>query len=531
MRKLNFGHYRSLLGLFGQSLLVKLYYLTSKFMNKLKIRIPEQTLEVDYEVESVTTSLNQVITTNPPVTVPFPTPIVTEPAPTPSISVGINNITEEFNSLVESGKSAKTFEGGTYEIKAISTQVLRSMLTLAGNDTTLIFGKERYDKWKDEPQQSSLFFLDNGADFYSRGINFCQPKQLVNVEPWMPTLFSAKPDHKIKWSAIVENCDTTKNGRNGGFGLGTLYGSETGNLIAAINYKHLGNGFLEGKANIGGAREGILKVYLKNVITDGANEEEFGSNRLLVRGFVKDNIFTITSDHYTSFLYNHFFNTDKNDNFAHILHIGRFTFMIDDIEAVIDDKRIKLRPNAKGVTRIRLIDGKIYTPQRESHAGDRIGGITMKEKWRDEHPIWSNNFNPKGSEIAYHPYLKPDALGNLTDFSNVEWLSSWDQEGIEQDAYLISKGNDNFRTYPHTEFGKSWEILRGMIVGHNMYNHREITLYAENVVQKGYYRQTSHSGKSLGYYIVNSQGFKDEFNFNGEVKSTTLTLEQFRNLS
>jgi hypothetical protein len=205
--------------------------------------------------------------------------------------------------------------------------------------------------------------------------------------------------------------------------------------------------------------------------------------------------------------------------------------MIDDVEAIIDSKRIKLRPNAKGVTRIRLIDGKIYTPQRESHVNDRIGGITMKEKWRDEHPIWSNNFNPSGSEIAYHPYLKADALGNLTDFSNVEWISSWDQEGIEQDALLISKGNYSFRTYPHTEFGKSWEIIRGMIVGHNMYNHREITLYAENVTQKGYYRQTGRTGKSLGYYMINCTGFKDEFNFNGEIKSTSLSLEQFKKLS
>jgi hypothetical protein len=205
--------------------------------------------------------------------------------------------------------------------------------------------------------------------------------------------------------------------------------------------------------------------------------------------------------------------------------------MIDDVEAILDDKRIKLRPNAKGVTKIRLIDGKIYTPQRESHVNDRIGGITMTEKWRDEHPIWSNNFNPSGSEIAYHPYLKPSALGNLTDFSNVEWISSWDQEGIEQDAYLISKGNDFFRTYPHTEFGKSWEVLRGMVVGHNMYNHKQITLYAENVVQKGYYRQTNRTGKSLGYYMINCQGFKDEFNFDGEIKSEKLSLAQFKDLS
>ena len=64
-----------------------------------------------------------------------------------------------------------------------------------------------------------------------------------------------------------------------------------------------------------------------------------------------------------------------------------------------------------------------------------------------------------------------------------------------------------------------------------MYNHREITLYAENVTQKGYYRQTGRLGKSLGYYMINCTGFKDEFNFSSEIKSTSLTLEQFKKLS
>jgi len=490
-------------------------------MNKIKIRIPEQTIEVNYEIES-----GVQLVTPEPIEPSTPTPAsITKPEPV--ISVGIQNITDEFNNMVADGAEAFNYQGSTYEVKAIKRQNLNRPFTLKGNDTTIIFGKENYDKWNDPAQDSSLFHLMDGAKFYSEGINYCQPKQIINVEPWMPTLFSSVQNPDAQWSAIVKDCDTTKMGRNGGFGLGTLYGSNKGNLVGAINYKHLGNGFIEGKASIGDNVGGILKVYLNDVMTDGSNEEEFGSNRLLVKGFVKNNVFTITSEHKTNFLFNHFFNSDKGDNYAHILHIGRFTFMIDDIESIIDDKRIKLRPNADGVTRIRLIDGKIYTPQRESHAGDLIGHIAMNEKWRDEHPVWSNNFNPKGSEIAYHPYLIPLSTAGLSDNMSVMWISSWDQEGVEQDAYLISKGNDFFRTYPHTEFGKSWEVLRGMVMGHNMYNHQQITLYAENVVQKGYYRQTSRTGKSLGYFMTNCQGFKDEFNYSGEIKSQVMSLDEF----
>jgi hypothetical protein len=133
----------------------------------------------------------------------------------------------------------------------------------------------------------------------------------------------------------------------------------------------------------------------------------------------------------------------------------------------------------------------------------------ITEKWIDEHPIWSNNFNPKGSEIAYHPYLISNA--NFKDGQIVDWKSSFDQEDIEQDAYIVAKGNNFFRSYPYTEFG-NWEIISGQVVGHNMYNHKEITLWAKDVKQSGYYRQTSKYGKSLGYNMVNCEGFKDEFN-------------------
>ena len=487
---------------------------------KAKIIIPYQEIEIPFQT---------IWEMQPPK--PEPTPLPEEkPEPPvnvkpPVIEVGIQNITNEWNEMVSSGESEFYFNEGTYEVKSIKRQNINDWFNLGGHNTTIIFGKENYNKWSDTAQDAQLFMLQDGADFYSSGINFVQPKQILNVEPWMPTLFASVQNPDAKWKAVVKDCDTTKIGRHGGFGLGTLYGSNKGNLVSAINYKHLGNGFLEGKASIG-ENQGILKVYLKDVFTDGSNEEEFGSNRLKVTGYIKNNVFTITSDHSTQFLYNHFFNTDKGDNYSHILHLGRFTFMIDDIEAVLNDKQIKLRPNAKGQVRVIARDGKLYTPRFESHSGDIVGTNLMIEKGRDEHPLWSNNFNPNGSEISYHPYLIPQ-----NSYANGEyiliWQSSFDQEGIEQEAYLISKGNDTFRTYPHTKFGESWEILRGQIVGHNMYNHAEITLYAENVIQKGYYRQTSRFGKSLGYFVNNCEGFRDEFNPKVEVQSKLMNLNEF----
>ena len=492
-------------------------------MAKIKINIPAQSFEIEADFQPV---IEVEIPKPEPLPIPEEKPEEPVNVKPPIIEVGIQNITNEWNEILDKGDTNFILSGGTYEVKAIKRQNVNREITLVGEDSTVIFGKENYNRWSDPAQDAQLFMLQDGADFYSLGINFVQPKQIKNVEPWMPTLFTSVQNPDARWRAVVKDCDTTKIGRHGGFGLGTLYGSNKGNLIAAINYKHLGNGFIEGKASIGDNQNGILKVYLKDVKTFGDNEEEFGSNRLKVTGYIKNNVFTITSDHSTQFLYNHFFNTDKGGNYSHILHLGRFTFMIDDVEAVLNDKQIELRPNANGQVRVVAKGGKLYTPRFESHAGDIVGTNVMIEKGRDEHPLWSNNFNPNGSEISYSPYLIPQNSYTNGEYILV-WQSSFDQEGIEQEAYLISKGNDTFRTYPHTKFGESWEILRGQIVGHNMYNHAEITLYAENVIQKGYYRQTSRFGKSLGCFINNSEGFRDEFNPKVEVKSKIMTLNEF----
>ena len=452
-----------------------------------------------------------------PVTIPKPTE---KPA---NVSVGVENITQKWIDTLLTDKDAElTLSEGLYRVDHISTipiQNRKVRINAPTNRASIIFGKPNYNKWADPISQNGVLFgLRHGADFLSTNINFCQDRQIRAIEPWMPAIFSSEINPNIQWKAAVRNCDTTAQGRHGGFGLGTLYGSIKGNYIAAQNMVHAGNGFIEGKANIGNTENGILYLIMDNVLTDGENEEEFGSFRFKVKGVVKDNVFTITSDHDTSILFNHFFNTDHNDNYSHILHIGRYTYMIDDVMAVMDAKRIRLRPLANGEITIRINEGKIYTPGYESHAADRFFGLIMEEKWRDEHPTWSNNFNPSKSDIAYHPFLK--AKHSMPDgYHRVEWFSSWDQEGIEQDAWLISKGNDAFRTYPETQFGKSHEILSGMVVGHNMYNHAQISIWARNVIQKGFYRQTNGAGRSLGVNMVDCSGFKDQFNPSLPVRS------------
>ena len=481
-------------------------------MTKYRVKISNISFDMDIE------AIDEVVIPPKPIEPPVVTPI-------PPLG---NNITEYwYNQLNNPNVRGFVIDGLCY-VDFIKNIKVNRKLTITGiNNATIVFGQENYDAFKGD-QDSSLFELGNGAEVLIFGVNICQHQQIKSVQPWMPTIFRSVQDPNARWTAIVKDCDTTAIGRNGGFGLGTVYGGYSENHIAAINFKHVGNGFIEAKASVGENKGTVLGVTLNNVTTDGSNEEEFGAYKFLVKGFIKDNVFTITSDHDTSIINNHFFNTDHNDNYAHILHLDRFTFMLDD-DSVIDSKRFRLRPNANGAIVVRVLNGNVYTPSLESHAGDSFistdsiqAKFNTTEKWRDEHPIWSNNFNPKGSDISYHPFLKIN--GHLTEgYHEVAWNSSFDQEEIEQDAWIIAKGNDSFRSYITTEFG-NWEILRGQIVGHNMYNHKEITLWANDVKQSGYYRQTSGFGKSLGYNMVNCEGFKDEFNPSEKITSNDIPM-------
>jgi hypothetical protein len=482
----------------------------------MKYKVSISNISFDMELTSVDgVIINDPIVIPDPVIVREPDPIV---VPAPILS---NNITLKWYDDLSNSKVTGIVIDGLCYIDHIKRIPINRKLTITGiNNATLVFGVENYISLNGM-QDGSLFMLGNGAEVLIENVNICQPSQIKSIQPWMPTIFSSVQDPNAKWTAIVKDCDTTAMGRNGGFGLGLVYGGKHENHIAAINFKHVGNAFLEGKASIGNNEGTVLAVTLNNVKTDGGNEEEFAAYKFMVKGFIKDDVFTITSDHETSVIYNHFFNTDHNDNYAHILHLGRFTFMLDD-NSVLNNKQFKLRPNADFDIRIRVLNGNVYTPGFESHAGDNFVYYNeyceTTEKWRDEHPIWSNNFKPLDSDISYHPFLKIDK--KLVDgYYDVSWNSSFDQEGINQDACIIAKGNDSFRSYPNTKFG-NWEILSGQIVGHNMYNHKEITLWAKDVKQSGYYRQTSGVGKSLGYNMVDCKGFKNEFNPNVNITTS-----------
>lgn len=427
------------------------------------------------------------------------------------------NIQSEWDSQINDPNVHEIIIDKDSHVTLISTyKIDRDLKIIIREGKVLKVGIDYYDRWTNSYNQPSYLFDVRNTEFIIDG-HICQGPQIKNsIEPVRINLFYTYPDPSLKWTIILMNCDSTKLGRNGGIGLGFLYGGLRENHIAAINVKHAGGMFMDAKAAIGGSSNTVLGVTLNKVSTDYENEAEFGSWKVKVEGKVEDGNFVITSNDNTNQIRNTFFSDTGVGNYAYIIHIGRYTFMIKPSN-VIDLKTIKLYPIAHGKRSIRIFNSKVYTIGSEGHAGDTftLNGKTFTciEKGRDDYPYWTNaQNNPDMNDIRYIPFLKTDIPLPAEGYYEVEWNSSIKDLSFSQPAYLLYKESSyGFHTYPNTKF-ENPTVMSGGVVGHDMYNHAKITLWAKDVVQRGYYRQTNPGGMCLGYNMVNCTGFKQQFN-------------------
>lgn len=429
------------------------------------------------------------------------------------VSVEIENFTQEFYDQVRNPDVREiNIPEGTFRIDTIqSVNIERSLkIKSPSNRSNILIGKEFYDP-STKSESEFLFFLKRG-DLLIENVNFCQPQQIRSTQPWMPNLFRSEENDKAKWTAVVKNCDTTFFGRNGGMGLGRFYGSIEENHIAAINMKHVGVGYMEAKNPW---KDCVLYVTLDNVKTDAIDQTEWGSGNFLTKGVISDNLLTLTGSTSFKSLYNVFFLEDKGSNRAFIAHIGRFTFLIDRVDALRSEKACVLRLAPKAGDRVKVKDGLVFFIGKEPQASDsfQIFGVnhTITMKNRTDATKWVTWAGSKDHELAFQLGCKTDIPISDGEYYLDSYNSTFDLNGKEQDLYLVYKGNQDFRSYPNTEFGNG-EIIFGDVVSHLCYNHDVISLWAKDTDMLGYYRQTQHEGKTLGYNMVNCKGFQDEFN-------------------
>jgi hypothetical protein len=438
-----------------------------------------------------------------------------------------------FRSAVNSARLSprKTLElqdDKTYVIPEYSKIGLDSdFFVFSRNGANLKIGLEDYFQWSDnkrKKQDDSLF--DFGGKSVKIGffnVNFLPPHRRVKAAQLFYTnLFASSPRKEQEAQIAVINMDTTKevNGRDSrynqlGFGYGFLYSSEPGNYVIGKNIRHRGPGFMDFKANFGG---GLTAVF-ENIQTDFKDEESFASPRVKVKGRLENNLFTITSGHTIYQIFTYDFGVA---NVCHLLHLGRYTFVIDGKNSVINATQFRVRPYAEGRVRLKIRDAQsVYSKKVELHSGDRLihkGTVyTVLEKNRTYVTEWLQG----DADTAYAMCLKLDKMlpvsSGFLEF-DVQSVGRSLNDGKEQDAYLIYKANYDFRTYVDTKFANG-EVLSSDPVGHLSYNHKEITLWAKNFRHLGFYRQSlSRVGKSQGYTLINCEGFGGQFNPDLEVK-------------
>lgn len=454
------------------------------------------------------------------------TPVLTAtltPTPTPTTTVTPTNssltpiqFTKQFYEGIAKG-SIILESGKTYLVDYIKNTVVSGRLTITttGKErANLIIGKPNYLMYTNT-QSGNLLDLVNNSEVIINNVNFTQPPQIKATQPFAPSIFRSTQDSNAKWTVIVKDCDTTIFGENGGFGLGFLYGGISGNYAALINFKHAGPGLMDAKNPYAGS---VMYITLDNVAADYKNPEKFGTNKLLVTGRVNsNNTFTITDGGQLEFLYNHYFTTDTGSNMSFLVHIGRFTFMIDTINSVIDSYNCNLRPAPKTGENVVINRGRAFFIGKEPHAGDsfKINDVTYNivqknRTYVTDWTTWGDEFN---KELAYQLECLTDVkLPSDGTYSIESYTSSFNLYDQIQPTYMIYKGNYDFRSYPTTKF-EDGEILSGPVMGHQSYNHSTISLWARDAYLEGYYRQTDNGiGETLGFNMINCYGFSPEFN-------------------
>ncbi len=440
-----------------------------------------------------------------------------------------------FNSAMNAIKFSATNtielqDGKTYVIPEFEKAVIsRDFYLISNQSSNLKIGREDYFQWAEKKkikQSASLFdFGGQSVKIGIKNVNFLPPHRRVKgAQLFFTSLFQSIPNKDQASRIIVLNMNSTLELNNKdprynqiGFGFGFMYSSEPGNYVVGKNIVHRGPGFMDFKANFGG---GLFAVF-ENVTTDFKNEEGFASPRIKVKGRLENNIFTITSGHTIYQILTYDFGVG---NVSHLLHLGRFTFVIDGRKAIINASQIKLRPFATGQIRLRVRDStSVYAKSIELHAGDELihEGKTYRvvEKTRTYVTEWAEG----DEDVKYAMCLILDTKLPISNGFLEFQINSIGHEinnGLEQDAYLIYKANYEFRTYENTKF-EDPEVLSSDPVGHLSYNHKEITLWAKNFKHNGFYRQSlSNVGKSNGYTLINCEGFEGQFKPDEPVKNT-----------
>ena len=496
----------------------------TSFEESLK-RIEANQLKILEAIEKAPIPEEQPI---PQVVEPTPAPVVEdevpieEPVKDPIITVGMEkvDISDTFvgasTVILESGKH---YWGGMIERQMLFNRHLRINSPSPENRPILEFGVKNYNPFHHKKQKGELFWMHDNSSLVIQNVDICQSPQIPTVQTFNPRILTSASIDNIQWTAIIENCDTTRLGKNGGFGIGTIVGSNKENHLALLNFKHWGVGIIDAKNSY---QNGIMYVTMRNVEAYLGEDARISPTTFRHTGSLKDNVVEFDGSSYSLTAG---YNFRDRDNFSYIMLWDRFTFFIDGYkdDTIISENQIRLRPQPKGKVQFHVLSpDQIYSNEYEMHAGDKFdlyGEIyTVIKKDRMPHPGFDSRTG-QDQRLARAIVYTLDKMMGFINSVEIEYLSP-QIEFTNQDITFSYLDNNGFATDLKTKYRQT-NLLTSRGIGHLSYSHSSISMDAANVKHLGPYRGSkAGTGRSLIWNLYNVEGMEEHEWFQADLPVT-----------
>ncbi len=176
--------------------------------------------------------------------------------------------------------------------------------------------------------------------------------------------------------------------------------------------------------------------------------------------------------------------------------------------------------------------------------GDTVYTIKNKKNKEEVDEGWA--WEIASNRSTFYAYavgiLDKNLPSNLPQDFEIEIVHSSAEyllDGEVRDAYIAFKADQMFIADENSKFG-DFNIISGAAVGHNFYNHRELSLWIKDTkIESGFYRDSTNSldgslynYSKAGYVFINSSGFVDQFlSVGAQTFSKRDILEQKLNLN
>lgn len=445
--------------------------------------------------------------------------------------------------------------GKKYHIKEYLRQKIKKDLFIVSHgNSELVFGIDYFNQWDSSRGIKQDKFIFDLGDWTSRigiiNVDVNGAKMVDEVQPFYRSLFTNSVSGSQSGLVALINSAT-----NLEFGLLYSGGLDTPLTVIQKNVRFKGIIWQELKANNGGGLTLIMDscdlhqvdppAYFRKSLSFSTNEVRLGSGSFyqienIFQGF--GNSSNIVFVEGMTFLlppktfiqnYHNRFNGDTimeaNRDSAHYIHsiprLGdRFLMsrsynpnmepIPDMLRNVINWEKLGLPPQKNTVRALQAgdrlkINGQEYTIK----ITDRVVGVAFASeyRYRDQDSYYSQEFK-----------LDRPLPASLPMVIEVEVLESKGEkllDGVPREGFIIFKYNKNWQTNVDVDHGLDY-MLASNPFGVLSYNHKEISIWANNTKHNGFYRQSkSGVGQTKGYTLINCTGFANEFNPEVPVKS------------